>query len=156
MLVSGPLAAVRGQGQLVQGHVCSGWSGGTLCVLLGVAFVALLGGVLTGAHWWLLPPLAAQGGCRSTECLVLVLPAMVIAFLLSGELERLEGGTLGTSPCPSVTHRKLSISQPAAQGLKAVKFPVSLCGERQPGFRWVNQQALGADSPWACQSLPIA
>lgn len=49
-----------------------------------------------------------------------------------------------------------TISQPVAQGLKAVKFPVSLCGERQPGFRWVSQQALDADSPQACQSLPIA
>lgn len=96
------------------------------------------------------------GKLGSTECLVLVLSAMVRAFLLSWELERLEGGTLGTSPSPGVTHRKLSISQPVAQGLKAVKFPVSLCGERQPGFRWVSQQALYADSPQACQSLPIA
>lgn len=70
--------------------------------------------------------------------------------------ETREGGTLGTSPSPGVTHRKLSISQPVAQGLKAVKFPVGLCGERQPGFRWVSQQALDADSPQACQSLPIA
>lgn len=100
--------------------------------------------VTSGVHWWLVP-LAAQRGKWSPECLVLALPAIVIAFLLSWELERLEGGTLGTSPSPSVTHRKLSISQPVAQGLKAVKFPVSLCGERQPGFRWVSQHPVPAD-----------
>lgn len=111
--------------------------------------------VISGAHWWLVP-LAAQRGKWSPECLVLALLAIVIAFLLSWELERLEGGTLGTSPSPSVTHRKLSISQPVAQGLKAVKFPVSLCGERQPGFRSVSQHPAPADSPQACQSLPIA
>lgn len=42
--------------------------------------------------------------------------------------ERLEGGTWGTSPTPGVTHRKLSISQPVAQGLKGAKFSAVCVG----------------------------
>lgn len=44
--------------------------------------------------------------------------------------ERLEGDTLGTSPTPGVTHRKLSISQPMAPGLKGAKFSVACVGRR--------------------------
>lgn len=40
------------------------------------------------------------------------------------------GDTLGTSPTPGVTHRKLSISQPMAPGLKGAKFSVACVGRR--------------------------
>lgn len=71
--------------------------------------------------------------------------------------ERLEGGTSGTFPTPGVTHRKLSVSQPMAQGLKGAKFSVGLCGERAGAAGLpVGESAApgGADSSWACQ--PVA
>lgn len=60
---------------------------------------------------------------------------------LSWLSERLEGGTLGTSPTPGVTHRKLSISQPVARGLKGAEFSSARVG-RGPGQR----EASGGDS----------
>lgn len=48
-----------------------------------------------------------------------------------------EGGTLGTFPTPSVTHRKLSISQPVAQGPKGAKFSVA-CVRSGPGQQEVS------------------
>lgn len=45
-------------------------------------------------------------------------------------LERQEGGTLGTSSTPGVTHRKLLAS--LARGLKGAKFSVACVGT-EPG-----------------------
>lgn len=66
---------------------------------------------------------------ESWPCLLQLLPTPFtprpVPFQLS---ERLDGGTLGTSPTPGVMHRKLCISQPVARGLKGAKFSVVRVG----------------------------
>ena len=126
-------ARVRGQGHVwiaqsgsaASSHICP-W-GAPSCTVsaapVGTSWLILLCLLLPPGHTE-----AAGAQCPGPSCHVAALPYPSCPWLL----ERLEGGILGTSPTPGMTHRKLSISQPVAQGLKGAKFSVT-CAGRGPG-----------------------
>lgn len=77
------------------------------------------------------------------HCRILALP--IVAIPHPPAVGKTGGGTSGTSPTPLVTHRKLSVSQPMAQGPKGAKFSVGLCEEKAGATEASGGESAGTE-----------